>query len=181
MWLPWASKELGDLVHSIHGIWASGLSQVVQLAHNRVVVEIKIKRRSIFVSMEQLSNFFWDRLSLGIIQANILDDGVNKSLLSEFIGSVLHLLNVHTNIIGWMTLILNVETCFLDITNGCLEFLIIWSKKYAIVNIDHENIISFEEHTVVNHEGFVSQGNQLLHQELIPYSTCLLLAINILQ
>ncbi len=44
MWLPQVSGELGNLVHSIHDIWASGLSQVVQLAHNRAVVEIKIKR-----------------------------------------------------------------------------------------------------------------------------------------
>jgi hypothetical protein len=176
---PSGQRELGNLVHSIHDIWARGLSQVVQLANNRAVVEIQINRRRIFVSMKQLSDFFWDRLSLGIIQANILDDGVNESLLSEFIGSILHLLNVHTNIIGWMALILNVETCFLDLTNGCLEFLIIWSKKYAIINIDHENNVSSEEHTVINHGGFVSKGNQLLHQVLIPYSACLLLTINI--
>jgi hypothetical protein len=69
MWLPWVSRELGNLVHRIHDVWASGLSQVVELANNRAVVQVKNKRRSIFVSMEQLSNFCWDRLSLGIIQA----------------------------------------------------------------------------------------------------------------
>ncbi len=83
------------------------------------------------MSMEQLSNFCWDRLSLGIIQANISDDRVNESSLSEFIGSILHLLNIHTNITGWMALIFNIETCFLDFMNGCLELLIIRSKKYV--------------------------------------------------
>jgi hypothetical protein len=63
-----------------------------------------------------------------------LDDGVTESLLGEFKGSILHLLNVCTNVIGWMALILNAETCFLDFTNGCLELLIIWSKKYATFN-----------------------------------------------
>jgi hypothetical protein len=65
-------------------------------------------------------------------QANVLDDGVNECLLGELVGAILGFLVVYANIASWVALILNVEASVLDIEDGLLEQLVIWSKKDAL-------------------------------------------------
>ncbi len=58
----------------IHDIRSGSLTQVIQLANCRAVIETLIKRRIVLEGMELQCNFGWNSLGLGVIGAHILDN-----------------------------------------------------------------------------------------------------------
>ncbi len=110
---------------SIHNVRARSLSQVIQFSNDRTKVEIEVKCWSIPECMEQDCNLGRNRLGGRVFQSNIHNDSINQGTLGEFIGSILELLDVYSDIVSRVALIFDVQARFLNLTNGSLELLVI--------------------------------------------------------
>ncbi len=86
------------------------MSQIVELAHQGQIVEVKVKCRFFLESMQMQRYLGWNRFGLGVLDPNIPDDRVNQSSLGEFIRTVLKFLDIDAHIVHWMALILNIES-----------------------------------------------------------------------
>ena len=75
--------------------------------------------------MEQDCNLGRNRLGGRVVQSNIRNDSINQGTLGEFIGSILELLDVYSDIVSRVALIFDVQARFLNLTNGSLELLVI--------------------------------------------------------
>jgi hypothetical protein len=64
---------------SIHNGRLSSLSQVVELAYHRPVVEVKIKHVFLVECIESKKDLCWNRFGLGVADSYVLNDGVNQS------------------------------------------------------------------------------------------------------
>ena len=60
-------------------------------------------------------SFGWNWLGLGVLDSNVGNDQVCQSSLGEIVGTVPMLLDVDTNIVRRMALVLNVESQALDL------------------------------------------------------------------
>jgi hypothetical protein len=78
-------------------------------------------------------------------------------------------------------LVFNVEPSALNFTNLCFELVIILAQENPIVIINHEYDVVSIENTIINEEKLESNGVELVDKVLIPYSTSLLLAIDVLE
>ncbi len=126
MGFPWIREVICNLVNSIHDVASCGLSEVFQLAHGGMMVEVRVVIRCIFESMVELHEDLcrdWFHLSIG--QLDISNDVFIQSTLRKFIGSILHLLDVDFHIISWMFLIFDVEADVLIFPDGFFELFII--------------------------------------------------------
>jgi hypothetical protein len=61
-------------MRSIHNVRLCGLSLVVELANSRWVVEIHVEWRVILESMQLEQYLGWNRLGLGVVEPNVIDD-----------------------------------------------------------------------------------------------------------
>ncbi len=75
-------------------------------------------------------------------------------MLSELVTSILELLDVHANVICRVTLVLNIQTRFMNLMNSGFELLVVLAKEDAVVNIYNVSAI---ENTVVNYGSGVAQ------------------------
>jgi hypothetical protein len=55
MRFPWVRRVLGNLMSCIHDVASGGLSEIVELANNRTMVEVKIERWCILEGKETLA------------------------------------------------------------------------------------------------------------------------------
>ena len=96
-------------MHGINDLWPCHLGN---FANNSAVIKAIVEVRGIFERVEWLLDSSWDGFCcfLGIRETYILYDGINEGTLCEFIGAIIMLLNVDTNIVCWMPLILYVQT-----------------------------------------------------------------------
>ncbi len=131
--------------------------------------------------MELQRDLVKDRLHFGISQVHIDYNSINKRSLGEFIGSIFQFLDVDSNVVGWMALVFNVEPSALDFGNHCFELVIILAQENPIVNVNHEYDVVSIENTIINEGRLESNGVELVNKLLIPYSTSLLLAIDVLE
>ena len=92
----------------------------------------------------------WNRLGLGVVEPDIVNDGFNKGALSELVGSISKLADVDPNIVSWMALVFDIESQILNFLDNGLKLRIIVPYENAVVYIDHENDVITEEYTVVN-------------------------------
>jgi hypothetical protein len=99
---------------SIHDVRTSSLSQEVELAYHRPVVEVDIKRMFILECMETKGDFGWNRFGLGVADSYVFNDGVNQSTLGKLIEAIAMFLDADSHIICWVALILDVEFQVLD-------------------------------------------------------------------
>ncbi len=166
---------------SIHDVRTSGLSQIIQFTNHRTVVEVEVEWRRILEGMEQDCDLGWDRLSLDVRQSYVSNDRVDQGALSKLIGSVLELIDVDSDKVSGMALILDVQPRILDFADGGLELLIILTEKDPIVNVDHENDIAAIEDAIVNHGSLIAQTGELVDKKFVPDSTGLLLAVDVLE
>ncbi len=120
---------------SIHDVRTSGLSQIIQFTNHRTVVEVEVEWRRILEGMEQDRDRGWDRLSLDVHQSYVSNDRVYQGALGKLIGSVLELLDVDSDIVSEMALILDVQPRILDFADGGLELFIVLTEKDPIVNV----------------------------------------------
>ena len=95
--------------------------------------------------------------SLGVLESNICNYSINQDTLSELVRSILELLDVHANVICRVTLVLDIQTRFMNLTDSGFELLVVLAKKDAVVNIYHEDNVSTIENTVVNYGSGVAQ------------------------
>jgi hypothetical protein len=82
---------------SIHDVRMSSLSQVVELAYHRPVVEVKI--RHLFILECSKGDISWNWFGLGVADSCIFNDGVNQRTLSEFKEAVSMFLDADSYII----------------------------------------------------------------------------------
>ncbi len=59
--------------------------------------------------MEQHGHLGWHWLDLCICEIDVLDDSINEYSLCEFVGPIMHLLDVDVNIVSWMHLVFDFE------------------------------------------------------------------------
>ena len=92
-------------------MWPCCLSNVGESACNQAVIEAIVEGRRIFDSMVCLLDSTWDGFCCccGMRETYILYDGVNESMLHEFIRAIIMFLYVDTNIVSWMPLIFYVQ------------------------------------------------------------------------
>ncbi len=166
---------------SIIDVRTSGLSQIIQFTNHRTVVEVEVEWRRILEGMEQDRNFGWDRLSLDVRQSYISNDRVYQGMLGKLIGSSLELLDVDSNIVSGMALILDVQPRILDFMDGGLELFIILTEKDPIVDVDHENDIAAIEDAIIDHGSLIAQTGELVDKKFVPDLTGLLLAVDVLE
>ncbi len=69
--------------------------------------------------------------------------------MGEFVGIVLELLDINSNVVSWVTLIFNVESQTLHFLDDSLKLLIVVSYEDTVVYVDHENDVTAEEYTVI--------------------------------
>jgi hypothetical protein len=105
MGFHWIREILCNLVSCIHDVASCGLREVVQLANEGTIIEVKVERRCMFESMKLHGDLYKDWFHLSINQLDISNNGINQGMLSNFIGSILHLLDVDSHVISWMSLI----------------------------------------------------------------------------
>jgi hypothetical protein len=110
---------------SIHDVRTSSLSQVVELAYHRPVVEVKIKHLFILECKKSKRDLGWNRFGLGVADSYVFNDGVNQSTLGRLIEAVAKFLDADSNIICWVALVLNVESQVLDILDCLLKLGIV--------------------------------------------------------
>jgi hypothetical protein len=94
---------------SIHDVTSCGLSEVVQLTNDRTIVEVTVERGCIFESVELHGNLCREWFHLSIGQVDISYDGIDQGMLCKLVGSIMHLLDVDSHVISWMSLIFDVE------------------------------------------------------------------------
>jgi hypothetical protein len=94
----------------IHDVRTSGLSQVVELAKHRPIVEVEIKNRFFLESMQTQGDLGWNRFGVGILVHNVFNGGINQGMLCKFVGTISKLLDVDSHVICWMALILDVDS-----------------------------------------------------------------------
>jgi hypothetical protein len=109
MRLPWIRQILCNLMSRVDDVASCGLSEVVQLANNRMVVQVKVERRCMLESMELHGDLCRDWFHLNIGQLDISNDGINEGTLSKLIGSISHPLDVDSHVISWMSLVFDVQ------------------------------------------------------------------------
>jgi hypothetical protein len=78
---------------------ASSLSQVVELAYHRPVVEVKIKHLFILECMELKRDLGWNWFGLAVADSYVFNDGVNQSTLGKLIDAVSKFLDADSDII----------------------------------------------------------------------------------
>jgi hypothetical protein len=100
MRLPQAGRILGNLVGSVHDVPSWSLSETIQLANDRAIIEVQIERRSILECMEWHRHLGWHWLDHWVCQIGFLDDSINECALCEFIGPNVHLLNAEATLNG---------------------------------------------------------------------------------
>jgi hypothetical protein len=99
---------------SIHDVRTSSLSQVVELAYHRPVVEVEIKHLFILECMESKRDHGWNGFGLGVADSYVFNYGVNQSMLSELIEAFPKFLDADSHIFCLVALILDVESQALD-------------------------------------------------------------------
>ncbi len=134
----------------IHDVRASGLSQVVELANHRPIVEIEIENRFFFEGMQTQGDLGWNWFGVGILVPNIFNDRINQGTLCKFVGAISKLLDVDSHIICWMALILNVESQSLNLFDRMLKVGVIVTQENTVVHVYHEDDVPMKEYTVIN-------------------------------
>ncbi len=61
----------------VDNIWPCSLSQIVELADDRMVTKVQQERRLVQMSMQYLANLGWYSLDLGVVQHHVRNDGVD--------------------------------------------------------------------------------------------------------
>jgi hypothetical protein len=84
---------------SIHDVRMSSLSQVVEFAYHRPVVEVEIKHLFILECMKSKRDLGWNWFGLGVTDSYVFNDGVNQSMLGKLIEAVVLL--TPTQSAGW--------------------------------------------------------------------------------
>jgi hypothetical protein len=143
---------------SIHDVGTSKLSQVVELAYHRPLVEVEITHMFILLEcMKSKGDLGWSRFGLGVADSYVFNDGVNESRLSKLIGAVAKFLDADSHIICWVALILNIKTQVLDFFDSLLKLGVAITQVDTIVHIDHENDVTTKEDTIINQQRSVAQ------------------------
>jgi hypothetical protein len=101
------------------------LGKVIQLANNGAIIEVQIEGRSILESLEWHGHLGWHWFDLCVCEIDVLDDGINKCVLCELIGHIMHLLDVDANIVSWMPLDFNFELSPLNFLNDLLQLVVV--------------------------------------------------------
>jgi hypothetical protein len=125
MRFPWVRGILGKLLSCIHDVGSGSLSEIIEFANDRMVVEVAIERWCILEGMELQRDLRRDRLHFGIRQVHISNNSIDKRFLGKLIGSISQFLDVNSDLVGRMALVFNVEPSVLDFANCCFELVII--------------------------------------------------------
>jgi hypothetical protein len=64
----------------------SGLSQIVELADHRLIVEVEIECRFFLEGMQMQGDLGWNKFGLGILDPDVFNDEINQGMLCKFIG-----------------------------------------------------------------------------------------------
>ncbi len=134
----------------IHDVGTISLSQIVELANHRRIVEVEIECRFFLEDMQMQEDLSWNRFGLGILDPDIFNDGINQGTLCKFTGTTLKLLYADSHIIRWMALILDVESQSLNHFDRLLKLGVLVTQEDTVVHIDHENIVPTKEYTVMD-------------------------------
>ena len=137
-------------MRGIHDVRPSSLSQIVELAHQGQIVEVKVKCRFFLESMQMQRYLGWNRFGLGVLDPDVLNDGINQGTLCEFIGTISKLLDADSHLIFWMALILNVEFQSLNLCDRLLKLGIIVTQEDPVIHIDHEDNVPTKEYEVID-------------------------------
>jgi hypothetical protein len=142
---------------SIHDVRRSSLSQVVELAYQRPVVEVKIKHLFILECKESKRDLAWNWFGLGVADFYVFNDGVNQSTLGKLIEAVVMFLGADSHIIYWVALILDVESQVMDFLDCLLKLGVIITQEDTIVHIGQENNVTRKDDTIINQQRSVAQ------------------------
>jgi len=128
----------------IHDVRTSGLSQVVELAKHRPIVEVEIKNKNRFFleSMLTQGDLGWNKFGVGILDHNVFNGEINQGRLCKFVGTISKLLDVDSHIIFWVAMILDVESQSLNLSDPLLKLGVIITQENTIVHVDHEDMVS---------------------------------------
>ncbi len=137
-------------MRGIHDVGTSGLSQIVELADHRPIIEVEIKCRFFLEGMQMQGDLGWNRFGLGVLDPDIFNDGINQGTLCKFIGTISKLLDADSHIIHWMALILNVESQSLNLCDRLLKLGIVVTQEDPNVHIDHEDNVPTKEYAVID-------------------------------
>ena len=126
------------------------MSQVVELADHRPIVEVEIKNRFFLEGMQTQGDLGWNRFGVGILDLNVINDRINQGTLGKFVGTISKLLDVDSHVICWMALILDVESQSLNLSDCLLKLGIIVTQENTVIYVDHEDNVPTKEDTVID-------------------------------
>jgi hypothetical protein len=101
--------------------------------------------------------------------------------VNNFVGSILVVLYIDTDIVHRMALIFNIEVESFELFDGEWDLIIELAHENAIIDVDNKNNVSALENTFVNQWLLETNAQQLLNQVLVPNLTSLLLAIKVVE
>ena len=104
---------------SKHNVRTRRLCQVIKLTRDISVVKVQCKYWLVIVSKQRYVRLGRHWFGNGSLQANICNDGVYERLLDELNASSLQPFDVDSHIVGWVTLVLNLNPRALKLSYYC--------------------------------------------------------------
>ncbi len=96
MRLPWIGGVLCELMHGVHDLRATRLTDVIEFADGRAVAHVKGVRRLVEMGMKVLLDLGRNLFDLGVIELGVVNDGVDESASGKFKQAVAETFDGHT-------------------------------------------------------------------------------------
>ena len=128
MWLPQISRILCQLMDSKGNIGAACLANIILLLNCRLIVEGKVVRCRVLVSVQVLFDLGWYGLHVVIVKGSVVDSGILERTLCQLDGAVAEAFDCYANVVGWMALVFDVKDEILEFGDGVGDLLFRWSE-----------------------------------------------------
>ena len=173
---------MSTLVHTHRDVWWSGLFQEVQFAYHTMIVELWSHILTICVLVEEIG--WYCRRFVGVgptVEVKVLHDGIDQLQLHKLYGSVAEFLNLDTEEVTDVSLIINgevVRACS-QVRDDGIDRVSVGTEDDAVVNVDKEYDRPAVVKTWVKSTGLETNFLHALVHVFVPYTTCLLLPVHV--
>ena len=129
MRLPRIGGVLCELMHGVHDLWATRLTDVIEFTDGRAVAHVEGIRWLVEMGVEMLLDFGRNSLDLCVVKLGVVDDGVNESALGKFERAVAKTLDGHADVVSRMALVLDVKFEVEELGDGAGDGRVVGAKK----------------------------------------------------
>ena len=179
MRLPRIGGVLCELMHGVHDLGATRLTDVIEFADGRAVAHVEGVRWLVEMGVEMLLDLGRNSLDLGVVELGVVDVGVNESALGKFERAVAETFDGNADVVSRMALVLDVESEVKELGDGGGDGRVVGAEKNTVVNINNEYDIAAIKHTIIYQGWCETDLPQLFDEKSVPNSACLLLTVDV--